>query len=332
MTRNFTGLVPPASGELPVSLGRLIWGAVTVGETPISLGAPPRPLVELCWRAALAMATVEEDRPSDRWIKTDAYYRLDPSEKSAVSYFLGMTQAKITCEMLLGVPHLVHLDAILALLGRPTNRSRPDFVGMDLASMTYTIALEAKGRTHGRPDSVVWKAKEQAKLLPDILGTSSKVRVASVASFSENDHWEAYLEDPAGPYEELAPIIPGVLMIAYYRHLVAALMSAGIDEAASDETTAVARVPEIDLLLGLPRSIVSVLSTVPLAGRLSADQVQAAGPELLSSIAGLPGKQLASAAGQTWAGRGSLETGEPASCTGFDGVRVELGPSWFSET
>lgn len=193
-TENFTGLGPPASGNLRVSLGRLIWSAITVGATPISLGAPPRPLVELCWRAALAMASVEEYSISDRWTKTDAYYRLDPSEKSAVSYFLGMTQAKITSEMLLGVPHLVHLDAILALLGSSTDQSRPDFVGVDLATMTYTIALEAKGRTHGRPARVVRKAKEQAKLLPSIVGTNSNLRVASVASFDQDDYWEAYLE------------------------------------------------------------------------------------------------------------------------------------------
>lgn len=80
VTENFVGPVPPASGDLPVSLARLIWGAITVGATPISLGAPPRPLVELCWRAALAMASVEEDSSSNRRIKTDAYWRLDPSE------------------------------------------------------------------------------------------------------------------------------------------------------------------------------------------------------------------------------------------------------------
>lgn len=331
-TENFVGSVPPASGNLPVSLARLIWGAITVGATPISLGAPPRPLVELCWRAALAMASIEEDSSSNRWIKTDAYWRLDPSEKSAVSYFLGMTQAKITSEMLLGVPHLVHLDAILALRGRSTNQSRPDFVGMDLASMTYTIGLEAKGRTHDRTDDVRLRAKEQASLLPNIIGTTSNLRVASIAYFGDSYHWGAYLEDPVGPYEELEPMTPGTLMIAYYRPLVSALITAGIEESQSDEIMVFARVPEVDLTLGLPRRVVSALTAVPLAGRLSQDQIEAAGSELLDAIGGLPGKDLASQAGESWASRGALEERQPASCTGLDEVRVQLGPSWFSDT
>jgi len=42
---------------------------------------------------------------------TAGYCSLDPSEKRAVSCFLGMTQAKITCEHLLRTPRLIHLDA-----------------------------------------------------------------------------------------------------------------------------------------------------------------------------------------------------------------------------
>jgi hypothetical protein len=53
---------------------------------------------------------------------TAGYRRLDPSEKRAVSYFLGMTQAKITCEWLLRAPHLIHLGAYLAMIGQPSRR------------------------------------------------------------------------------------------------------------------------------------------------------------------------------------------------------------------
>jgi hypothetical protein len=91
------------------------------------MGGMPRPLIELCWRAALAAASLEEDRSSERWVKTAAYRRLDASEKSAVSYFLGMTQAKIMCGRLLRAPHLIHLDAYLAMIGvHATRTSRPD--------------------------------------------------------------------------------------------------------------------------------------------------------------------------------------------------------------
>jgi hypothetical protein len=59
-----------------------------------------------------------------------------------VRYYLGMTQARLTREMLIGLPHLVHL----AVLGQTTNELRPDFIAFDLSSMTYTVAVVAKGR------------------------------------------------------------------------------------------------------------------------------------------------------------------------------------------
>ena len=108
----------------------------------------------------MAEASLEER--GGYWHKSDAYSRLDPSEKSAVSYFLGMTQAKITCELLLGVPHLLHVDAALALIGRQTRASRPDLIGFDPTTAAYTIAVEAKGRSNGWDEEAISKAKTQA--------------------------------------------------------------------------------------------------------------------------------------------------------------------------
>jgi hypothetical protein len=329
-TRNFTGPVPPQSGDLRVSLARLALGAVTVGATPVALGARPRPLIELCWRAALVGANLEEDPPSDRWVQTEAYQRLDQSEKSAVSYFLGMTQAKITCEMLLGVPHLVHLDAVLAMLGQRTNKSRPDFVGFDLASMTYTIAVEAKGRTWERTEDVTNSAKEQARRLPTVIATSSSVRVASVASF-EAGCWEAYLEDPAAPYGQLVSLTTGDVLVSYYRPLVAALLTAGADPQLSDDSTVFARMPDIDVTLGIPRNIVATFDNLPLIGPIPQRRRENVGARLSQAVLNLPGKSEADAVGLSWVARGNSEAASPTSCTGWDGIQVTLGRSWFPE-
>lgn len=99
-----TPLAEPASGLMSLPLSELIWGAVTTGAMPILMGGVPRPLIELSWRAALAEASLEEDPATGRWVMTDGYRRLDQSEKRAVSYFLGMTQAKIMCARLLRAP------------------------------------------------------------------------------------------------------------------------------------------------------------------------------------------------------------------------------------
>jgi hypothetical protein len=180
-----------ALGTLPLSLAGLIWGAITVGMTPILIGGTPWPLIEPCWHAALTAASLEEDPSSGRWARAAGNRRLDPSEKRAVSYFLGMTQAKIMCERLLRAPHLVHLDAYLAMTGQATRASRPDLIGLSLPSMDITIAVEAKGRTGSRTDEVTRKAKQQAESLPAVLSTRSALRAASVASFDPQGRWEA---------------------------------------------------------------------------------------------------------------------------------------------
>jgi hypothetical protein len=325
-TRGFPAPGPALSGDLQIILPRLLWGAITVGATPVALGGHSRPFIEMTWRAAMVEASVEEDASSDRWIMTDGYYRLDRSEKSAISYFLGMTQAKVTCDMLLNVPHLVHLDAILALQGHPTRVSRPDLVGFDYSSMTYSIAVEAKGRTLGRTKAVTSKAKEQAKLLPTVVGTTSNLRVASVAYFDRSYFWRAYLEDPTSPYEGLESQTIERLLVAYYRPIVATLQTAGIDRAVSDRATAFAHLPGIDLTLGLPNAIVSSVGQLPLTGPVSPDQIDSVGRNLISIISDLPGKSLTGL--PDWSARGALEAQTPRSFTGSDGLQVELGESW----
>lgn len=326
VTKAFTTSAVPVAGELPVSSARLVWGAITVGATPMALGGTRRPLIELSWRAAMVEASVAETSGGTRWVRTDSYNRLDRSEKSAVSYFLGMTQAKITCEMLLGVPHLVHLDAVLALLGRSTNSSRPDFVGFDLSSMTYTFAVEAKGRTNDRTDDLIKKAKRQAGLMPTIVHTTSRVRVASVASFDSNSHWHAYLEDPPQPRASQASVTVEELLVAYYRPLVAALLAAEVNHDEGDETTVVGRLPGIDMSLGLPRPVVTIVANM--IDRESAAELRSAGADLRGALLDLPGKAGAERSPEQWLARARAEAADPNRCTGLDGVLVVLGPSW----
>jgi hypothetical protein len=327
--RNFaTPLAGPASGILSLSLARLVWGAVTVGMTPFSMGGSPRPLLELGWRAALTAASLTKDPASGRWAKTAGYRRLDPSEKRAVSYFLGMTQAKITCEHLLRTPHLIHLDAYLAMIGQPSRASRPDLIGLSLPRLDCTIAVEAKGRTGARTDEVTSSAKKQAQSLPTVVSARSAVRVASVASFDPSGCWEAYLEDPPDPPAAIASVTDGSLLAAYYRPLVAAQAEAGDSQITEENGATIAQLPGIDLMLGIPTAIVTIVRTLPLHGQVSADQLRAVEPDLLqiarsrhiTSRADIAGLDLKEAEDQ------------PAlspSYAGLDGIYVGLGSSWL---
>jgi hypothetical protein len=269
-------------------------------------------------------ANIEErtGRLGTQWVKTHAYHRLDPSEKSAVSYFLGMTQAKITCELLLGIPHLVHLDAVLGVLGHPTKASRPDFVGFDFRSPDYSIAVEAKGTSGRHQASVAAGAKAQARLLPSIVGTTSSLRIASVASFGAAHQWRAYLEDPPGSPGTLDSLTIGALLVAYYRPLVAALLAAGTDGVDSSGT-AWARLPGIDVRLGLPTRVIGMLRELPFTGPVHPNQLDTVAQDLVDVI-----QAETSNFTSDWPSRARLDAEVPDRCTGLDGVQMDLGPSW----
>jgi hypothetical protein len=263
---------------------------------------------------------------------TDGYWRLDPSEKRAVSYFLGMTQAKIMCERLLLAPHLIHLDAFLAAIGKSTRVSRPDLVGLSLPAMDVTIAVEAKGRTGGRDHKVIRVAKEQARSLPGVLSTSSALRVASVASLGAKWRWQSYLEDPYGPVQALDSLTPGALLTAYYRPLVAAVLETPPEQVIDDEVTTIAELPGMDLALGVPSAIVAIVNTLPPIGPVAADQLIETGAALLQVV---PNRWFTSEEEEgiyepdTEFFLDRQDTLRPY--TGRDGVYVRPGTSWLRQ-
>jgi hypothetical protein len=141
-------------GPLPLafSWAELIWAAVTVGKWRDDLFANGRYSdYEAVSRIALHWAYLRTDA-ADRLVRTDAYNELDPTEKAAVSYAIGMSTTKLFGAIELGVPWLMHVDRYRTTFGlrlRP-GRSRPDLVGpRDPDTQLDWIVAEAKGRTHG---------------------------------------------------------------------------------------------------------------------------------------------------------------------------------------
>ena len=238
-----------------------------------------------------------------------------------------MTQAKITCEYLLRAPHLIHLDAYLALIGQPSRVSRPDLIGLSLPRLDCTIAVEAKGRTGARTRRVTDAAKKQAQSLPAVVSASSAVRVASVASFDRRGCWEAYLEDPPDASAGMASLTAGSLLTAYYRQLVAAQAGAGDAQVIEDNSMTMAQLPAIDLVLGIPTTIVAVIRPLPLAGPVSAEQLRVVEADLLEVVRG---RLLASRADATGLDieKDPGQLGPSRSYTGLDGIYVGLGSSW----
>lgn len=177
-------------------------------------------LFEIVYRAAMIFANLRQDE-AGQITRSEAYDGLDPSEKGAISYFVGLTIAKAFAELTLNVPWLMHLDVYrdelkVALAGQ----SRPDLVG--LTADGKWVAIEAKGRTNSFEMGALNNAKSQAQMLSTIGGEEPALRVGMVTHFGDG-RLQFRASDP--PRDESRnrvelPLNRGRLIEGYYRPFV----------------------------------------------------------------------------------------------------------------
>jgi len=183
---------------LEVSWAELIWAAITVGKWRDDLFAHGRySAFEAISRAALHWANLREDH-ARHFVRSDAYDDLDPSEKSGVSYALGMTSAKVFAARQLSTPWLLHVDRYRTPFGvtlRP-GRSRPDLIGpRDPNRLRNWIVVEAKGRTNNLDDGTITALRRQKQTILTIGGRAPVLSVGSATHFT-NDVLEVEVVDP----------------------------------------------------------------------------------------------------------------------------------------
>lgn len=323
----FTPYPVPKTGAMPVPHARMKWAATTVGAVPVGLGGIRRPQVEATWRSAMVEATLQQTSSGRRWTKTPAYERLDGSEKSAVSYFHGMVGARLLTEHLLHIPHLVHLDAVLKQMKQPLKGSRPDFIGHHPLTNTYSMPLEAKGRSGAWAGSPLVKAKIQAGLLPSVVGTTTKICAASLTYF-EDDHWTAYMEDPPMRQAQSSPIPPGLVTAFYYLPIVHALATLNERDRDSGPSGVTGALPEAGSSIALPGFIFDPIAELPFDLEVELDQIKDAGDRIRSqwAEASAPTPSLAAFVDGE-AGQSQYAEFE-RSWTGLDLVTVSVDRLW----
>ena len=124
-------------------------------------------MYEAVFRWSMVRMALEQRGPRGfKLRRTDAFKSLDPTEKGAVNYFLGMVFCKLFAAELLDTPWLLHLDVFRAQLDPRTlqGRSRPDLVGKHSSSGAWH-AFECKGRASVPSQPEKNKAKAQAQRL-----------------------------------------------------------------------------------------------------------------------------------------------------------------------
>lgn len=256
-----TAILPNGQRRLTVTWDDVLWSAVTVGRPNIFhvFQYGDASLYEAIFRWSLVrMSLHQRGTYGRRLVRTDAFKHMDPTEKGAINYFLGLLACKLFASKLLDCPWTLHLDVFRTavnarLLG---GRSRPDMIAQSSSSLEWH-SFECKGRASmpGTPEKQ--KAKAQAQQLMSVGGTPCTLQIGAI-TFFRNDTLEFFWRDPEpSPGERIELPEPGSAWGAYYSPLVHAYQTFLARSPSVSE--ALVSISEFDLSIGIHPAIISFL-------------------------------------------------------------------------
>jgi len=198
-SEHFPGRTTPnTSADLTVNWGDILWAAVTVGRPTMFqvLRHGTASIYEALFRIAMVRMALEQRGPAaTRLRRTSAFKTLDPTEKGAVNYFLGLTFCKMFAAKLLKTPWLLHLDVYRpALTTLLPGRSRPDLIGKQSGRGPWH-SFESKGRASPPSNAVKTAAKAQATRIVSVGRSRCRLHVGAITYF-KGDVLSFYWCDP----------------------------------------------------------------------------------------------------------------------------------------
>ncbi len=254
-------ILPNAQLRLKVTWDDILWAAVTVGRPNVFhvFRYGNASIQEAIFRwSMMRMALQQRSAWGQRLVRTDLFKRMDPTEKGAVNYFLGLLMCKLFASKLLDAPWTLHLDVFRPILNPRLigGRSRPDMVAQS-ASTTQWHAFECKGRASVPSTAEKQKAKAQAQRLVSVNGTPCTFHIGAI-TFFRNDAVEFYWRDPGPDGREHIEIPdPNLGWRSYYEPVVQVIRSRG--EGAALEPNASVQIEELDLAIAIHPAIASIL-------------------------------------------------------------------------
>lgn len=263
--------------KLHCSWADLVWAGVTVGRKNLRHMVRPSLYahLETIVRSNTLYANLQAaDYRPGLWgaadthlLQSSTYKELDPSEKSAISYFIGLTCAKLFAEKLLDASWLIHADTYSSgLLSLPDQPSYPDLIGLDRGG--NWLIVEAKGRTNWLNRRVVKRIKMSSARSVKIADRHPNLLVGFASYFSGQDkRLKVYLADPpatqAGSTAANYNFSPKPFLHTYYGLLLDLLKSeygqAPRSETYRDEAYRIKAIEEVDLQLGLDERVYKLL-------------------------------------------------------------------------
>ena len=225
-SQDFPHGVVKDAGTLTTDWHELLWATLTVGRpnTAYVFAHGEASYHEALFRLSLVRMALEKRPFIQSLLRTDAFQSLDPTEKGAVSYFLGMAVCRLFAYRLLDITWLLHLDVFRSQLKPEVlgKRSRPDLVGMDDSGAWHSF--ECKGRSSVPSTDDRQKAKAQAQRLVRVDSANCSLHVGAI-SFFRRDTLQFHWRDPdPGHAQELEPLevdLPHAAWRHYYAHALA---------------------------------------------------------------------------------------------------------------
>lgn len=189
-------IAPQHNSPLLVTWDELLWSALTVGR-------PNRyhvwrhgvaSLHEALFRVSMIRMALEQVAGSNVLTRTRAASTLDPSEKGAVNYFLGMVYCRLFAAKVFDAPWALHLDVFHAQIGAILHsNSRPDLVAQRRDG--DWVVFEAKGRVRVPTADDKRKAKEQAGRVVRIGTRRPLIGIAGIF-YHQGDEAKFFMRDP----------------------------------------------------------------------------------------------------------------------------------------
>jgi hypothetical protein len=258
-----SAVLPSGESQLSVTWDDILWAAVTVGRPDIFhiFRYGQASIYEAIFRWSMVRMALQQRGPrGEKIVRTDAFKQLDPTEKGAVNYFLGLLICKLFAAKLLDCPWTLHLDVFRAVLSPRllSGRSRPDMVAQS-ASLREWHAFECKGRASVPGTTEKQKAKTQAQRLVKVKGTTCTLHVGAI-TFFRNDTLEFCWRDPdpevRGPIEIPDP---EPAWQTYYSPFVDTYRSFAARMVSAPDAQDLVPIGEMDLSVGMHPTVAPLL-------------------------------------------------------------------------
>lgn len=233
----------------------LLWASITVGKAQPDLMRHGRySFAEILHRVACLHAYYDIDR-SNRLTLSPAFKNLDSTEKGVVSYYTGMTMAKLYADKVLNIPWMMHISRYEAdwAVSYGANTNRPDLFGCN-ALGEWAVA-EAKGRSRVT-SKLVTKMQAQKSAVASIQRVAPTYRYGSATRFEGRRLALRVVDPPRQHRAQDVPIDPAAWLLDYYRPVVDLLDQTG---AHYEGEAIVGTLPGTDIEIGVSGTIAEVV-------------------------------------------------------------------------